>query len=157
MSQASLEAAIPAGASVVLDTSAVLAYLGGREAVSPAAAIVIDAFVRTGRNQGTISMLTVTETLVRPFAAGPRELGIAEAFLMHFPNLQIEDVDYSIAREAARLRAVAGLRTPDALLIATALAREIPIVVANDGQWAKAIAMEASALTLCHLDAHVPL
>ena len=157
MSQASLEAAIPAGASVVLDTSVVLAYLNGGEAVSRAAAVVVDAFVRTGRNEATISVLTITETLVRPYEAGPRELGIAEAFLMHFPNLGIADVDYSIAREAARLRAVARLPTPDALIIATALAREIPIVVANDSHWAKAIATEAPSLTLCHLDAHVPL
>jgi predicted nucleic acid-binding protein len=157
MSRASLEEAIPRATTIVLDTSVLLAYLNGSETVSRAAAIVLDEFVQTGRNAATISSLTVTETLVRPFAAGPRELETAEDFLMHFPNLGIEDVDYSIAREAGRLRATTNLRTPDALVIATALSRDIEIVVANDAKWAKAIGMEAASLTLCHLDAHVPL
>jgi predicted nucleic acid-binding protein len=157
MSRASLEAAIPAATPIVVDTSVVLAYLNGRERVSAAASLVIDHFVRTGRNEAVVSALTITETLIRPFSAGPRELATAEAFLMHFPNLQIEDVDYSIAREAGRLRATTNLRTPDALILATALAREIPVVVANDEAWAKAIEREGSTLTLCHLAAHVPL
>ena len=156
MSRASLETAIPPATPIVLDTSVVLAYLNGNEAVSPAASIVVDDFVRTARNEATISALTVTETLVRPFNVGARELATAEAFLMHFPGLQVEDIDYSIAREAGRLRASTGLSTPDAIIIATASAREIPIVVANDEHWAKAVAAEPS-LVLCHLDAHVAI
>ena len=156
MSRASLETAIPPATPIVLDTSVVLAYLNGNEAVSPAASIVVDDFVRTARNEATISALTVTETLVRPLNVGARELATAEAFMMHFPGLQVEDIDYSIAREAGRLRASTGLSTPDAIIIATASAREIPIVVANDEHWAKAVAAEPS-LVLCHLDAHVPI
>jgi hypothetical protein len=46
---------------------------------------------------------------------------------------------------------------PDALVIATALAVGIPIVITNDAKWAGAIADGAPTLTLCHLDAHLPL
>ncbi len=157
MSRASLEAALPPGVPIVVDTSVLLAYLNGEELASPAAAVVLDDFVRSGRNMATISAVTVTETLTRPFVAGPVALGIAEAFLMHVPNLVIVPIDYAIAREAARLRAVTSLRTPDALVIATAGVLGIPIVVTNDAKWQAAIATAELSLGLCHLDAHLPL
>ena len=157
MSRASLEAAIPPATPLVLDASVVLAYLNGNENASPVAAVVLDDFVRTGRNSATISSVTVTETLVRPFGAGAPALGIAEAFLLHFPNLKVEPIDYAVAREAARLRAVSSLRTPDALVIATASVHGIPIIVANDDKWLRAIASSGQSATLCNLDAHLPI
>ena len=157
MSRSSLEQAVPPGTQILLDTSVILAYLNARETVSPAATVVIDEFVRAGRNRATISALSVAETLVRPFAAGAAAVGIVEAFLLHFPNLTVSGVDYEMAREAGRLRAETGLKRPDALIIATALGAGIPLLIANDAKWASAIADAAPTVTLCHLDAHVPL
>jgi predicted nucleic acid-binding protein len=153
----SLEAAVPPDTQILLDTSVVLAYLNAGEAASPAATVVIDDFVRTGRNRATISAVSVTETLVRPFAVGAHAVRIVDAFLRHFPNLTVSSIDYAMAREAARLRAQTSLKTPDSLIIATALGAGISIVIANDARWASAIATAAPTLTLCHLDAHVPL
>src|SRR5215471_10337726 len=65
-----LESSIAAGATLLLDTSAVLAYLSGSEAASRAAASVVDGFVGGGRNPGVVSAITVTEALVRPMRAG---------------------------------------------------------------------------------------
>jgi predicted nucleic acid-binding protein len=157
VTRASLEAAIPSGAEILLDTSVVLAYLNASEAATPAAIAVFDDFVRSGRNPATISVVSVAETLVRPFAAGAAAVRVADAFLLHFPSLTVSRVDYAVAREAARLRARTGVKMPDALVIATALAVGIPIVITNDAKWATAIADCAPALTLCHLDAHLPL
>jgi predicted nucleic acid-binding protein len=157
VSRSSLETAIPRGAQILLDTSVVLAYLNGREAISAAATVVIDEFVSSGRNRAIVSAVTADETLVRPMNAGPAAVKLVESFLLHFPNLTVTAVDYVVAREAARLRASTGLRTPDSLIIASALDGITTIVVANDGQWAGAIARAASGLTLCHLDGHVPL
>jgi predicted nucleic acid-binding protein len=157
VSRSSLEAAVPPATDILLDTSVVFSYLDAGEAVSPAAAVLIDDFVRSGRNRATLSAVSVAEMLVRPFEAGPAALGTVEAFLLHFPNLTIAAVDYAIAREAARLSARTSLKTPDALIIATALGAGISIVVANDAKWASAIAGAAPAVTLCHLDEHVPL
>ena len=157
MSRSSLEAALPPDADILLDTSVVLAYLNEGEAASPAATVVIDEFVRTGRNRATISAVSVAETFVRPFTAGAAAVGIVDAFLRHFPNLTVSGIDYDVAREAARLRAQTSLKTPDALIIATALNAGISILVANDAKWASAIAAAAPVVTLCHLDAHGPL
>lgn len=157
MSRTSLEAAIPPGAALVLDTSVVLAYLDGDELVSPAAVLVIDEFVRGGRNLAFLSAVTVTETLVRPIAAGEAAVAIGEGFLRHFPNLAIVPVDYDVAREAARIRAETKLRTPDALVIATASTMGQALVVANDAQWERAISTATPGVQLCHLDAHAPM
>jgi uncharacterized protein with PIN domain len=100
VSRSSLEAAVPPNTEILLDTSVVLAYLNASEAASPAATVVIDDFVRTGRNRATISAVSVAETLVRLFDAGPAALGIVDAFLLHFPNLTVANIDYAIAREA---------------------------------------------------------
>lgn len=112
MSRSSLESAIPKGAQILLDTSVVLAYLNGRETISPAATLVIDEFVSSGRNRAILSAVTAGETLVRPMNAGQAAVNLVESFLLHFPNLAVTAVDYSVAREAARLRASTGLKTP---------------------------------------------
>ena len=96
MSRSSLEAAVPPNTEILLDTSVVLAYLNASEAASPAATVVIDDFVRTGRNRATISVVSVAETLVRPFAAGTAALRIVDAFLLHFPNLTVSSIDYAV-------------------------------------------------------------
>ena len=80
-----------------------------------------------------------------PLAAGAAVVRIVDAFLLHFPNLTVSTIDYAIAREAARLRARTSLKTPDALIIATALSAGIPIVVANDPKWADSRLVSPSA------------
>jgi predicted nucleic acid-binding protein len=153
----SLEAAIPPGRLLVLDTSVVLAYLAGSESASPAAAWVLDACVGTERNPAALSMITVTETLVRPFEREPAALATAETFLRHFGPMRLVDVTYEIAREAARIRAESKLRTPDALVLATALVSGATIVVTNDMGWRAATPTVMPELAICYLGDHLPL
>ena len=87
-----------------------------------------------------MSAISVTEALVRPFRAGSSSaVGTVEAFLSSFPNLTIAPVSFDIAREAARIRAATALRTPDALILATAVVRSADVVVANDRAWERAV------------------
>jgi len=131
-----LESAIAPGASLLVDTSAVLSYLVGTEPASPLAEQVFDALVTTGRNPALLSMVTVQEILVRPFRIGTAAIAIAEGFLRHFAEIRLVDVSYDIAREAARVRAATGMRAPDALIFATALVTGVDILVTNDRSWA---------------------
>jgi predicted nucleic acid-binding protein len=154
MAAVGLEAAIEPGAILVVDSSAIFAYLDGTERVSGAAALIFDRLIATGRNSGVISAVSVVETLVRPLRArSTSATGTVEAFLRSFPNLSIEPVTYEIAREAARIRAETALRTPDALILATAAMVASSIVVANDDRWLGAIERAGLAVSLCHLDA----
>lgn len=156
MSRTTLEASIPAGVSILLDTSTILAYLSGGEAVSPAATVILDEFIAGGRNRAVISTITVTEALVRPFrAASESGLRAVEAFLGHFPNLAVVPVDFETAREAARIRALSAAPTPDAVILASGRHARVGVAVANDGGWQRIIDRASLGFDLCHLDAHV--
>jgi predicted nucleic acid-binding protein len=148
---ARLDAAIPAGASLLVDTSVALAYLTGTERTSRLATELFDAFVARGRNPAALSVVSVQEILVRPFRRGPGAVAVADGFLRHFAQLRLIDVDYAIAREAARIRAASGIRAPDALIIATASVAGIEIVVTNDRSWRPAVESNVPGLQTCLL------
>jgi predicted nucleic acid-binding protein len=177
-----LEQQIAAGSVIALDSSAVLAYLDGGEQISGAATHVIDGFVRSGRNPGLVSAVTVTEALVRPFRlakpapvgeAGtggdeygktengtpepgvPETISTVEDFLRNFPNLTIVPVDYAVAREAARIRAQTGLRTADALVMATAGVSGAGVLVGNDERWRSAVDKLGKPFALCLLSDYI--
>lgn len=146
-----LETALPAGASLVIDTSVVLAYLTGTEPSSPLATRLFDAFIATGRNPAALSTVTVEEILVRPFRRGSAAVATAEGFLRHFAGIRLVDVSYDIAREAARIRSVTGLRTPDALIIASAVVTAADILLTNDDSWQAAVETAAPSLRVHRL------
>ena len=105
---------------LLIDTSAVIAYLKGDEPASAASAVVLDQLVASGRNPAMISAITVAELLVHPLRAGPQAVATLRTFLLGFPGLSIRSCDFLVAAEAARIRAATGVTTPDALIAATA-------------------------------------
>jgi predicted nucleic acid-binding protein len=132
---AELEAALPEGALVAIDTSALLAYLVGDEAASPAANWLLDGRVGTGANPAVVSALSIAELLVRPFRSGQRAIATAEGFLQFFGDIRVINTDYGVAREAARIRAATGLGMPDAVVVASALSAGAAVIATNDGRW----------------------
>ena len=96
-------------------------------------------------------MITVEEILVRPFRAGPAAVARAEGFLRHFADMTLVAVDYDVAREAARIRATAGLRTPDAIVLASALVRGVDVLVTNDRVWQERVSSVTPGMALCLL------
>ena len=136
MNGAALEAAIPAGETILLDASAILAYLSGSEPVSAIAAVLIDELVATGRNPAIVSAISVCEVLVRPNRAGsPSAVRLVDDFVTHFPNLRVDPVTIEIARLGAGIRAASAAPTPDALILATAVVGSASIAVGNDAGW----------------------
>ena len=155
MSRETLEREIPPGAILVVDSSAVLAYLDATESTSAPAAIVFDGFVRPRRNTALVSAVTVTETLVRPFGVGnPGAVATVEAFLRHFPNMGIVPLDYDVALEAARVRAITRLRTSDALIVATGIVAGASTAIGNDAGWRPALESLGKPMTMCLLSEH---
>jgi predicted nucleic acid-binding protein len=139
MSRPSLLAALGGPGPIVIDTSVLIAYLDGGEVFSRASAVLLDQLVAGGSHPAVISAVTVTECMVLPFRASSSAVVTAATFLGHFPNLRVRPIDHEVAMEAARVRALTGLRTPDALVIATALVEGIATLVTGDGQWERAI------------------
>lgn len=135
VSEASLARAIPAGDRILLDSTALIAYLDGGEVASPAATRVIDEFVRPGRNPAVISMVTVVEVLVKPARRSPSGYRHAHDFLQNFPHFTLQSIDFPVAQEAAAVRATYNCRTPDALIIATGVVAQVARMVCNDERW----------------------
>jgi predicted nucleic acid-binding protein len=153
MAAGGIEQSIEPGATLLIDSSAILAYLDGTEGVSGVAADVFDRLIASGRNPAVVSTVSVTEALVRPFRAGSASAaGTVDAFFRSFPNLAIQPVTYEIAVQAAQVRGATALRTPDAMILATAAVVGCEIVVANDGRWLVAIERAGLTVRLCHLD-----
>lgn len=133
---------------MVVDSSVVLAYLAGTEPASKDAQQLFDGFIATGRNAASISTITVGEILVRPFRQGSGAVAVAEGFLRHFADIAMVDVTYAVAREAARIRALTGLRMPDALIVASALDVDADLLVTSDHSWRR---LTADVLRDTHL------
>ena len=145
--------AIPPGASVLIDSSVVLAYLAGGEPGSAKAVELFDAFLATGRNPASLSMVTVAEILVRPFRRGPAAVATAEAFLQHFADMRLVPVTYEVAREGARLRASTDLPMPDALIVASAIVAGADVVVTVDRSWRQHLRDVVPEVTVVQLTA----
>lgn len=128
--QPPLTTVIASGDRIVLDTSAVIAYLVGNERASGAATAVLDQLVASDRNPAIISAITVAELLVRPVASG--RAATIRAFVLGFPGLSVRSADVLVAAEAGRIRAVTGAAMPDALIAATATLTTSHWLITND-------------------------
>ncbi len=86
-----------------------------------------------GRLTAVLSTITVTELLVQPFAqAHDDRVEACEHFIQSLPNTTLVAPHYDIAKTSARLRATYNLRTPDAILMATALEARADAFISND-------------------------
>lgn len=119
---------------MVFDTTACIYYLE-RPATDPRCAVLLPAVraAQAGTVDLVVSTVTVTELLTGPLRAGDRE---AEAAVRLFVSLlcTVAPVDLAVAERAAAIRAEHRLRTPDALICATAMLAAA-VVVGNDEQW----------------------
>lgn len=125
---------LTAAGRVVFDTAACIYYLE-RPVTDPRCAVLLPVVraAQAGAVDLVVSTVTVTELLTGPLRAGDRE---AEAAVRLFVSLlcTVTPVDLAVAERAAAIRAEHGLRTPDALICATAVLAAA-VVVGNDEQW----------------------
>lgn len=96
------------------------------------------------------SSITLLEVLVKPLKEGKHKL-VAQYknILLNATGVQIIEISNEIAEKAAQLRAKYGLRTPDALQIATALTNHTDYFLTNDHRLA--IISEIETVTLLDL------
>lgn len=141
----------------MLDTSVLIAYLDPDDRANAVASEVVDGLVRSGRNPGLVSMVTVTEVLVGPARSGEREL-YAEVveFLTQLPGLRLQEIDFPIAERAATLRAGHRLRVADALIVATGLAAGVGRIVSNDREWPARLPESEIGAAVVLLGDHLP-
>jgi predicted nucleic acid-binding protein len=86
-----------------------------------------------GKRELVTSAVTLLEVLVVPYREGNRPLAQRyEELLTRGRGLKLVDLDRDLLRAAALLRARYGVRSPDALQMAAALAAGCPTLVTND-------------------------
>jgi predicted nucleic acid-binding protein len=125
------------GERLSLDASMLVSHLARTEEVSKAATAVISAIGR-GRNEAVVSSMAIGELLVQPHRVGRDAVRRLVDFLDSLEELQIRNVDFLVAAEAARIRAATGIPIPDATIIATAVLTSSEVLVTNDGRQAEA-------------------
>jgi len=119
---------------VGLDAMSFIHHFEGNPTFGPLTKVLFRE-VLEGRLRAVISVLVAGEVLTGAKRAGDAELVLRYRHIFStFPNLDMFDVDMSVVEKASDLRAKYGLRTPDAIHIATALLNGAQAFVTNDAQ-----------------------
>jgi predicted nucleic acid-binding protein len=119
------------GAGAFVSDSAPIIYRLER-AVAPALVSACDPLfdrVEDGDVACLVSAVTAAEVFAKPFRTGSAAVSVLDSFFQS-PGISVCDVDYDIARSAAKMIAKA-VRLPDALIGATALKLGLPLVTGD--------------------------
>lgn len=85
------------------------------------------------RTSCIISAFTITELLTKPFRSkDDKKITLFEEFIESLPNTIVKPIDYKISKKAASLRAGYNLRTPDSLILSTAINTGSKLFITND-------------------------
>ena len=121
--------------TIFLDTAPFIYFFEDNKAYADR----VDALFMAGMETGcrfVTSLITYIEILTLPERQGNHRL--AAKYRDYFTNsasLSIHPLDLTVADETVRIRAQYGLKTPDAIQVATALSCGADHVVTNDKQW----------------------
>ena len=125
-------ALLPEKQCYTLDTATIIYFLEKHPRYYQTAKEIFKR-IETGKISANISTLVFTELLVPAYRT--KEYKHAEKIvhiLSNFPNLKTIPMDTKISTAAAKVRAMYGLRTPDAIHIATALESKSRGIITND-------------------------
>lgn len=137
MGQLNFATHIKSGSTIALDTVVLVYFLEHHDKHFEPVKALFQGIER-GLFDAIMSSLVFTELLVPAYRVGEHDLAMRTfTYLERFPNLSVVPISSAIAREAARLRARYGLRTPDALHSATALTRKADVILTNDKHFAR--------------------
>lgn len=115
-----------------LDTAIFIYYIEEHPRYLPLIEPVFRA-VDSGRLRAVTSAVTLLETLVVPYRRGETSLARRyEDLLTRSRGLFLVDLEKPLLRATAQLRAVSGLRTPDALQLTAALTHACTAFLTND-------------------------
>lgn len=136
MSTDDLDRALGSSERILLDSSALIAYHSPHERTHMLAEHLMGRIERESDPvRASISVVSVTELLVRPIRTGQVQFTFMHTFLTGYPNLTVLPMDMIVAVQAATLRASMGLALPDAVVIASGLLAGCDAIVSNDARW----------------------
>lgn len=125
------------GQVVGLDTAPLIYFIEKHQTYLPFVRPFFEA-VNRGDIQVVTSTLTLTEVLIHPLRQGNQDLAREYSrILLNATNVKTLSVSPLVAAEAARIRADSGIRTPDAIQLATAQQAKATFFLTNDEALAK--------------------
>ncbi|RME49175.1 MAG: PIN domain-containing protein [Chloroflexi bacterium] len=117
---------------VGLDTAVFIYHFEAHPRYLPLTRVALSR-IQQGHQQGVTSTITLMELTVRPCQLGRRAVAYHyEALLVNFPNLLLVEIDRSVARRGAQLRARFRVRPAEALQVAAALTHGASAFLTND-------------------------
>ncbi|MGD0843639.1 MAG: PIN domain-containing protein [Geobacteraceae bacterium] len=120
------------GKTVFLDTAPFIYFIEKNSQYHDLIKPVI-SLIDAQESQGVTSTITLLEVLVHPLRDGNKKLADQyKAILLSSNGLLTYEVSHEISERAALLRAKHGLRTPDAIQLATALISKADSFLTND-------------------------
>ena len=91
------------------------------------------SLIESGKITAYVSTISLLEILSVPELQTNNFLQESyKNFFLHFPNLNLVPVDLSVAVKAAELRRLYQIKTPDSILLATAIINEVDVFITND-------------------------
>ena len=135
---------------VALDTCVWIYHLEGHPDYRGLATEILTA-VGAGKCAAVVSELTLMELLVRPLQLEREEVADEyETLLTHFPNVSLVAIRRDILLKAAVVRARYGLRTPDAVIVATGILQGATRIISNDRHWKRLEGIDVVCLSDFH-------
>ena len=123
---------LPASGNVYLDANG---FIYSIERIDPYRSVLDTLWQTVSTRQITVvtSALTLLEVLVKPLQVGDATTAtLFRTVLQHTPEVRMLPITQPVLEEAAKLRATLGLRSPDAIHVATALFHSCALMVTND-------------------------
>lgn len=125
--------ALPAGALLLVDSAPIIYTLEGHGRLAARFARMFERHA-AGELVLAVTTITIAEVLTGPLRAG--EEALARRYRAVLDAWQVVDLTSDIAESAARLRGKYGLKLPDAIQAASALAINADALVTHDRDFA---------------------
>ena len=125
---------LPDGALVLVDTAPII-YVLEHDPKFAARFRPLFERQRTGNIQFAVTTITITEVLTGPFKAG--EEALAKRYRAAMESWHVVSLTPDIAESAARFRASLGLRTADAIQVASAISINADALVTHDRDFSR--------------------
>ena len=133
--------------NIALDSCVWIYHLENHPGYAALTRQVLEA-VEGGSWRAVSSELTLLEILVRPLQLSlPDVADEYELLLSSFPHLSLDSISRDILLQAAEIRALHGLRTPDAIVVATAIAAGATLLITNDRHFSRVSGIQVSCLS----------
>jgi predicted nucleic acid-binding protein len=126
--------AIPADSLLLVDSAPIIYTLEGNPQFAARFAPIFERHAR-GELMLAVTTISIAEVLTGPLKAG--EEALAKRYRAVLESWRVVDFTAEIAESAARLRAMYGLKLPDAIQLASAVAINAEALITHDRDFAR--------------------